>query len=229
MHGADWYYDDRRQVGIDFADEAQVDSYDARQGNTSAADRKLLAKLGVRDCQTLADIGCGTGGLACEAAQRCSLVHAIDVSAPMLQAAKSRAACLNISNLRFQLAGFLSFDLPARSLDWVTTRAALHHLPDFWKGVALTRVHAALKTGGRLYIEDVVFSCSPDLIPQTVENWAAWMTANTGYMRADVATHVREEHSTFSWIMEGLIERAGFRLLDAEYEREVYGRYVAQA
>ena len=38
-----------------------------------------------------------------------------------------------------------------------------------------------------------------------------------------------DEHSTFGWIMEGLIARAGFRLQSAEYDNEVYGEYIAEA
>ena len=31
----DWWYDDARQVGVDFADAQQVSTYDARQGGSS--------------------------------------------------------------------------------------------------------------------------------------------------------------------------------------------------
>jgi hypothetical protein len=41
-------------------------------------------------------------------------------------------------------------------VDAVVTTLALHHLPDFWKGMALKRVHGMLKRGGRLYIHDVI-------------------------------------------------------------------------
>jgi hypothetical protein len=100
-------------------------------------------------------------------------------------------------------------------------------LPDFWKAVALTRIRKALKPRGRLYLRDVIFRCAPEAIPEAVENWIAWMQANTGYSRSEVAGHVREEHSTFAWVMEELTRRAGFRLISAEYSEGVYGAYVA--
>ena len=38
--------------------------------------------------------------------------------------------------------------------------------------------------------------------------------------------HIREEYSTYGWIMEGLLARAGFRI-DAKTEHEgVYARYT---
>ena len=39
---------------------------------------------------------------------------------------------------------------------------------------------------------------------------------------------MREEHSTFAWVMEGLLERAGFRMLSIKYSRGVYATYIAQ-
>jgi hypothetical protein len=38
----------------------------------------------------------------------------------------------------------------------------LHHLPDFWKQVTLLRMNRMLKTGGLLYIFDVVFDFAPE-------------------------------------------------------------------
>ncbi len=34
---------------------------------------------------------------------------------------------------------------------------------------------------------------------------------------AETVTHIRDEHSTYDWIMEGLLTRAGFRIDRAEY------------
>lgn len=225
---ADWYYDDRRQVGLDFSDEAQAETYDARQGGSGDADRALLKRLGLKPHHAMADIGCGTGILACEAAFMCDQAIGIDISEAMLSRARARAASMGAHRVRFVEASFLSFDLADESVDLVTTKNALHHLPDFWKGIALSRIARALKPGGRLYLRDVSFPCHPRDAPALVEGWAAFMAANTGYSREDVATHVRDEHSTYGWVMEGLIERSGFTLLSADYPNDVYGTYVAE-
>ncbi|MGE0237997.1 MAG: class I SAM-dependent methyltransferase [Parvibaculaceae bacterium] len=227
MEKPDWYYDDLKQIGTDFTDAREVATYDERQSDT-AEDDVLLARLGLAASDTLADIGCGTGRLACAAAKLCRAVHAIDISAPMLAATGRRAAALGLVNITPQQAGFLSFALPQASLDLVTTKFALHHLPDQWKGVALDRMAKALKPGGILFIRDVVFSCHPADLPTTAEAWIAWMLANTGYDRATVACHLRDEHSTYGWIMEGLITQAGFDLLSAEYSNGVYADYLAR-
>ena len=38
--------------------------------------------------------------------------------------------------------------------------------------------------------------------------------------------HVRQEYSTYAWILESLIERAGFRIDRREADRIVYARYL---
>ncbi|MES2340873.1 MAG: class I SAM-dependent methyltransferase [Pseudomonadota bacterium] len=227
MTQPDWWYDDLRQVGLDFEDEGQVATYDARQRGDAAADRALLSGLGVTRDTALADIGCGTGVLACVAAGMARSVRAIDVSGAMLRAAQARARDQGLSNIVFERGGFLTF--PASGdLDLIVTKNALHHLPDMWKAVALTRMRDALKPGGRLYIRDVVFNCAPDAIPRTVESWIGWMTRETGYSREDVACHVREEHTTFGWILARMITETGFRLVSRVHDG-VYGTYVAEA
>lgn len=227
MGKPDWYYDDLKQVGTDFADAREVATYDARQSDT-AEDAALLQRLGLQALDKLADIGCGTGLLACAAAKIAREVYAIDISLPMLEATRRRAEALRLANVTTAQAGFLTFAAPEASLDFITTKFALHHLPDQWKGVALDRMVRALKPGGTLFIRDVVFSCRPAELPQTAEAWIAWMLANTGYDRSTVACHLRDEHSTYGWIMEGLIKEAGFDLLSAEYSNGVYADYLAR-
>lgn len=143
----DWWYDDLKQIGLDFEDEAEVATYDARQGGSIDADRALLTRLGVTPTTAMADIGCGTGLLACTAATMAGSVRAIDVSAAMLRAAEARARSQGLANITFEREGFLTF-AGSGDLDLIVTKAALHHLPDLWKAVALTRMRDALKPAG---------------------------------------------------------------------------------
>jgi putative AdoMet-dependent methyltransferase len=227
MTQPDWWYDDLKQVGLDFEDPREVDTYDDRQGGSATADHALLLRLGVNRQTAVADIGCGTGLLACEAARIGRSVRAIDVSDRMLSRARARAADLGLANIGFERAGFLTF-AASGDLDLIVTKAALHHLPDMWKAVAFTRMRDALKPGGRVYVRDVAFSGRPDDLPLAVEGWIGWMTRETGYSRAEVACHVREEHSTFGWVITRMIEEAGFRLLEHTQEG-VYATWLAEA
>jgi ubiquinone/menaquinone biosynthesis C-methylase UbiE len=227
MTQPDWWYDDLKQVGLDFEDPSEVETYNARQGGSAAADHALLRRLGVTRDTAMADIGCGTGLLACEGAGLARSVRAIDVSESMLSVARTRARDRGVANIAFERASFLTF-VASGDLDLIVTKAALHHLPDMWKAVALTRMRDALKPGGRIYIRDVAFNGPPDALPLAVESWIGWMTRETGYTRQDVATHVREEHSTFAWIITRMIQDAGFRLLEQTHEG-VYATWWAEA
>ena len=53
--------------------------------------------------------------------------------------------------------------LPAGPIgaDIVYSRYALHHLPDFWKVMALRRVRAMLRPGGIFRLWDVVYPSAP--------------------------------------------------------------------
>jgi len=227
MPHPDWYYDELRQVGLDFADAAEVAAYDRNQGRDPAEDRALLASLGVGRSDRLIDIGCGTGQFACEAAKIGREVIALDVSPAMLDFARNRAAAAGLGNITFSHGGFLSYRHEGAPADFVTSKFALHHLPDFWKAVALARIHFWLRPGGTFFLRDVVFSFGPGEVSRGVEDWIARVAQpeGQGFTRADFATHIREEHSTFRWILEGLIERAGFRILALHSEGEAYADF----
>ena len=222
-----WFYDDMRQIGVDFEDDDQVASYDDRQQATAEDDNRLLDQLGLGPGDVFADIGCGTGILLVEAAKRCRHAHGVDVSSRMLDHARQRAGTEGMSNLTFHHAGFLNVELDDASVDLITSKYALHHLPDFWKGMALERIHRALKPGGRFFLRDVVFSATPAEFPTVAEAWTAWMQANTGYAPEEIAGHIRDEHSTYAWIMEGLIRTAGLRLEHVTYSERTYGDFIA--
>jgi SAM-dependent methyltransferase len=106
LQRSDWYYDDMRHVGVDFSDPVQVATYDARQRSTDAAAAALLDELGLQSGQVFADLGCGTGVLACQAALKGCEVRAIDISAQMLDATRKRAEILKASGITVQQAGF---------------------------------------------------------------------------------------------------------------------------
>lgn len=228
MPKIDWMYDDRRQVGLDFDGDGQAATYDARQTVDVAEDMALLERLGVGSQHALADLGCGTGVFLCEAAKRCAHAVGVDISTRMLDVAKRRCATAGLRNVEFVQEGFLGFAPPDASFDFVTSKFAFHHLPDFWKAMALVRINRMLKPGGVFFLRDVVFSVPPERLGAAVEDWISWMTANTGYTRDDVVTHVRDEHSTFDWIILGLLERSGFRVRWHEADSPTYADYCCE-
>jgi hypothetical protein len=89
-----------------------------------------------------------------------------------------------------------------------------------------------LRPGGVLRLWDVVYAFEPAAVEQTVEAVMAEFTATDpadGWTRAEMAEHVREEHSTFTWLLEPIIERVGLEILVAEHSDDlVDAKYVCR-
>jgi cyclopropane fatty-acyl-phospholipid synthase-like methyltransferase len=97
--------------------------------------REILSFLNLQPNQTVLEIGTGTGEFALVAARHCSKVYAVD-----------KARSRGINNVRFLQGGFLTYQ-NSTQVDAVVTQLALHHLPDFWKQVALMRMADMLMDG----------------------------------------------------------------------------------
>jgi ubiquinone/menaquinone biosynthesis C-methylase UbiE len=192
----------------------------------------LLEGLGLGPDSAVVELGPGTGQFTLAAAPRCRRLVAVDVSAPMLERLRGKLAAAGIENVEVVRAGFLSYEHAGALADFVYSRYALHHLPDFWKAVALARLRALLQPGGVLRLWDVVFGFEPAEAEVRVEAWCAGggETVEGEWSRAELEEHVRDEHSTFTWLLEPMIERCGFAIEAAERSADgIFARYVARA
>ena len=225
---AAWQYDELRQVGTNFEDAAQVAAYDAKQGSDPAAEQALIERLGIAPGAVVVDLGCGTASFARAAARHGATVHAVDVSQAMLDHARARARDEGLAGLSWHRAGFLTFDLGDGTVDVVVSRFALHHLPDFWKQVALLRLARMLRPAGRLYLRDVAFSFAAAEYERAIAAWLDRMPRASGYAREEFETHVREEHSTFTWVLDGMLERAGLEILEARRPHPEYAEWLCR-
>jgi 2-polyprenyl-3-methyl-5-hydroxy-6-metoxy-1,4-benzoquinol methylase len=223
MLARDWYYNERRQVGLDSAVASIYDRHD----DSDLRARAALAMLGVQKGWRVADIGCGNGVLATEAALMGAEVDAIDISPAMLALAKVYARDRK-ARVRTQPAGLLSFAYQPNSYDLIVSEFTLHHLPDFWKAVALSRIFAALKPGANFYLRDIVFVSMPDGSERDVAEWAEFNINNHDFERDSVVTHMRDEYSTFGWVIERMLTETGFTLVAADYHAPLHGTYLLQ-
>ncbi len=49
----------------------------------------------------------------------------------------------------------------------------------------------------------------------------------TGWTADELAAHVRDEFSTYSWLLEKMLEVAGFEIIHQSFRRRAYGTYTA--
>jgi SAM-dependent methyltransferase len=214
---SEWLLDERAHAGPEHLDPEYVARYDAKAGVDV---EETIALLDLRPELTLVDLGAGTGTIAAAASAHCRRVVAVDPSPAMVEVLRTRG-------LEAVEAGFLTYEHEGDAPDVVYSRHALHHLPDFWKGVALARVHELLPPGGRFVLRDLVYDFEPRAANDRVEEWlaAAAPSSDVGWTRAELAEHVRTEHSTYAWLLSPLLAHAGFEIRD-ELHRGVYATYV---
>jgi cyclopropane fatty-acyl-phospholipid synthase-like methyltransferase len=228
QHVPEWQWNEIQQVGTDYTDVAEVQRYDRRMQqfrDLAAEDKAILAELNLPQRASVLEIGTGTGHFARTAARAGCTVTALDVSAVMLEYAASRARTENLTTIDFRHAGFLTFVCPPASFDAAVSVAVLHHLPDVWKAVALRGVHESLKPGGRFLLRDVVFSWEAGNHAAAFDEFVNSLPEG---MRTEAVRHIAKEYSTLDWIMEGLLERAGFKVLRTERTRASFVQYLCE-
>ena len=113
-----------------------------------AAYQKKLAitREYLRPDMTLLEFGCGTGSTAIIHAPHVKHVHAIDISAKMIEIARRKAADAKVENLTFEQSDIAGFSAPDESFDGVLGLSILHLLED--REAAIAKVHRMLKPGG---------------------------------------------------------------------------------
>lgn len=223
--------DERAYAGAEHLDPAYVAAYEAKADFDPYPDVRLLRDLGADRTQTLVDLGAGTGRFARAAADVYGRVIAVDVSPAMVAVLRQHVRDGRTARVEVVEAGLLSYEHRGAPADVVYSRNALHQLPDFWKTLALHRIAAMLRPGGILRLRDLVFSVDPPDVDTVVEKWlgAASADQQTGWTRAELAAHLRGEYSSFSWLLEPMLERAGFAIEAASYDAsKAFAAYVCR-
>ncbi|HUG84394.1 MAG TPA: class I SAM-dependent methyltransferase [Euzebya sp.] len=227
---ASWLLDEIAVAGRENLDAVHVARYDDKEDAGAAEEVHLLEEQGfLTAASTVIDMGAGTGQFSLAASPRCARVIAVDVSPVMLDRLTLNVHRRGAGNVECVHAGFLTYQHDGPPVDLVYTRYALHHLPDAWKAIALCRMADVLRPGGALRLSDVVYSFEPRESAERFDAWVGEHPIAAGpdeWSSADVAEHVRDEHSTFNWLLEPMLQRAGFRIVEAGYSDSVFARYL---
>jgi putative AdoMet-dependent methyltransferase len=228
----EWIYDEFTHVGVDYAQQDQAGMYDEQMEsfrNYDAEAKAFVESLGIAhpEVLTVVDLGCGTGAFSIHAAKYLKKVYAVDVSEAMLSVAQSKATERGVENTEFCHSGFLRFQV-SEPVDVVFSKWAFHHLPDFWKQAALFNINRMLKMAGVFMLTDVVFRYDPDY-KNTIDAMHQDLSKSFDEeFVQETRIHIRDEYSTFDWILRGLIERAGFHIEKVNAKDMLASEYVCR-
>ncbi len=152
---------------------------------------QIVAEVGLRRADYVADIGAGTGVFTFLFAEKVGprgRVWAVDIVPEFLELVRTRAAERKLSNVHTVLCSEVSAKLPSDSIDVAFLCDTYHHLE--YPASTLASIHRALRTRGQLIVIDF----------KRIE----------GVSRQWVLDHVRAGQDVV--IQE--IESAGFELLE---------------
>lgn len=223
----EWFIDETRHAGEEHLDPEQVARYDEKLPFDPSEEVELLREHGLSVGDTVVDLGAGTGVFPLAVAEYCDRVVAVDASPAMLDAARETVEASDVANVELVHDGAVSYEHEGDAASFVFSKNVLHHLPDFWKVEALRTVGETIEPGGVFRFRDLVYSFDPADSHERVEAWLDGM-ASTQFTETELHDHFREEFSTYDFLMEPMLEAAGFEILDASYREGFYAAYTCE-
>lgn len=228
-------FDEKKPVGGTFLDLERAKKWDDRstklESNHLEKVKDITSKLMLTPESIVADLGCGTGFFTIELARYCKKVFAIDISPIMLELLNEKILINGISNIVFNNKGILEYlsEHENNDLDALILQVSFHHLPDFWKSVAVYHMARILKPNGKVFLSDVIFTFPVSDYKECFKEMIDFirLKGDEGLTK-DAENHLLEEYSTFDWIIEGMFQRNGFKMISKDKKSSTYSDYIFQ-
>jgi len=151
--------DHTSRVQAQFARAA--DAYVASPGHAGGPDLEWLIERGRRRAPARAlDVATGGGHTALAFAAFTDAVVAVDVSEPMLRAARQFTAARGATAIRFAAADVDALPFKDAAFGAVTCRVAAHHFAELLP--ALRQIARVLRPGGSFLLEDILGHDDPE-------------------------------------------------------------------
>jgi len=115
------------------------------------------AGTGAQD--TVLDVACGPGLVACAFARVARAVTGIDLTPAMIERARVLAAEGGCTNVQFQIGDVLPLPFPEATFSIVVSRFAFHHFQD--PAAVLAEMRRVCTPGGRVVVADLLASPDP--------------------------------------------------------------------
>ena len=87
-------------------------------------------------------------------------------------------------------------------------------------------INRMIKLGGTLYIHDVIFQFDFKDYTNRINQWInKFEKINAEGLKEDIETHIRDEYSTFDWILDEMLIKAGFSIKEKKSRDEFILEY----
>ncbi len=223
-----WYHNEFKQIASDFNTVYEVEIYDKRMNNMrglKAENEEIISLLKPNHESDVIEIGCGTANFSIAISSKCKYIYAIDISDKMLEYAQQKASKKDIKNITFIKSGFLSYKHESK-VDYVVTSLALHHLSSFWKQIAFQRMNKMLIMGGKLFLQDAIFQIPNLKIEESIEDMIKLMEVVEN--KTNFINGLKDEYFTYDWIIEKMIELAGFKIQKKYLKKKFLSNYLCE-
>jgi ubiquinone/menaquinone biosynthesis C-methylase UbiE len=127
-------------------------------GRENKLRKKTLDMAQIKPGEKVLEVGCGTGTLTIAAGARTGTsgeAAGIDIAPEMIKAAKRKAKKRG-ANITFQVSSIEHIPYPDKRFEVVLGSFMIFHMPEETRIKGLAEIFRVLKTGGRLFIIDMV-------------------------------------------------------------------------
>jgi ubiquinone/menaquinone biosynthesis C-methylase UbiE len=128
--------------------------YFAKLPGHEEATQLLLQMAGVTAADTVLDIACGAGAVACAAARVARQVTGIDLTPAMIERAATLQAELGLANLAWHVGDVSQLPFGTDRFEVVLTRYSLHHFLE--PADVIAEMYRVCKPSGRVAVADLV-------------------------------------------------------------------------
>jgi tRNA (cmo5U34)-methyltransferase len=184
------------------------------------------------DARNVLDVGCGAGNYTLKLLQHLPNldVTLIDLSEPMLARARHRLRQATRGNITTLQTDIREAVLPDQSFDVILAAAVLHHLrtDSEWRAV-FAKFHSVLRTGGSLWVFDLVESSNPAVQRLMQRKYGEYLTQfKDAAYRDHVFAYVEKEDTPRPLVFQlNLLRGVGFGQIDVLHKNICFAAYGA--
>lgn len=184
------------------------------------------------DATELLDIGCGAGNYTLKMLEKISNLNCTmnDLSAAMLEKAKERVSAQTTGQVKVVESDMRQLQLEDNHYDIILAAAVFHHLREDtdWEHV-FSKMYAALKPGGSIWISDLIAHDSPAINSVFQDKYGAYLESigDKAY-REKVFAYIAYEDTPRSLTYQiDLLKKTGFKVVEVLHKNLCFAAFGA--